>query len=58
MINLAPMCDARHFHFSALVINGVYHAVIADADASQVSSANAIFAVAGSGVCAKRLDFG
>ena len=57
LLNLAPVGDARYFYFPDFVINGVDHAVIADADAPQVFSADELFAAIGSGVCGKRLDF-
>jgi len=57
LVNRTPVSDARHFHFLDLVIDGVDHAVIADADAPHVSSADEFLASVGSGVNAQRLDF-
>jgi hypothetical protein len=58
LVNLAPVSDARHFYFSALVINGVDHTVIANADAPQVSSTNELFAAVWSGTVPSALIFG
>jgi hypothetical protein len=50
--------DARHFYFSTLVINGVDHAVVTDADAPQVPSAMSFLQPLGLGSVASALIFG
>ena len=48
LLNFAPVCDAHHFDVPDFVIDGIDHAVTADADAPQVSSADELLATLGS----------